>query len=168
VFVVKVYLSSVLISLSFQLLKGKTFATGVEYLNSEGNLSVVKLRNPCSKNSAAKYQSGASAVSTCNRPSEVIVTAGALLTPKVLMNSGIGDISVLESLGITPVVSSPRVGQNLQDHPALGFIVSVDPTVSASYPKTFDFANLWANYILSVESGSTNAQVIVFAHFLLG
>eukprot|EP00761_Pharyngomonas_kirbyi_P004016 gb/GECH01004020.1/.p1 GENE.gb/GECH01004020.1/~~gb/GECH01004020.1/.p1 ORF type:complete len:640 (+),score=120.58 gb/GECH01004020.1/:1-1920(+) len=47
---------------------------------------------------------------------EVILSSGALGSPKLLMLSGIGDQEHLESMGINTVHNSPYVGQNLQDH----------------------------------------------------
>ncbi|MEM7798268.1 MAG: GMC family oxidoreductase N-terminal domain-containing protein [Chloroflexota bacterium] len=47
---------------------------------------------------------------------EVILTAGALDTPKLLMLSGIGDADHLRSLGIRVQADLPGVGQNFQDH----------------------------------------------------
>jgi choline dehydrogenase len=50
---------------------------------------------------------------------EVIVCAGAIGSPKLLMQSGIGHPRQLRALGIPPVANIPAVGQNLRDHPAV-------------------------------------------------
>ncbi|KAF6810274.1 choline dehydrogenase [Colletotrichum plurivorum] len=47
---------------------------------------------------------------------EVIVSAGSLLSPSVLENSGIGRADVLSAAGIKQLVDLPGVGENLQDH----------------------------------------------------
>ncbi|WP_034039831.1 GMC family oxidoreductase [Wocania ichthyoenteri] len=47
---------------------------------------------------------------------EVILSAGAINTPAILMRSGIGDASKLKELGLQAIISDlPGVGQNLQD-----------------------------------------------------
>ena len=48
---------------------------------------------------------------------EVIVSAGSIATPKLLMLSGIGPADRLHALGLPVVVDAPAVGANLQDHP---------------------------------------------------
>jgi choline dehydrogenase len=50
---------------------------------------------------------------------EVILSAGALQTPKVLMLSGIGDGQALQRFGISSVAHLPGVGRNFQDHPII-------------------------------------------------
>ncbi|XP_034232580.1 glucose dehydrogenase [FAD, quinone]-like isoform X2 [Thrips palmi] len=48
---------------------------------------------------------------------EVIITAGALHSPQILMCSGIGPCSDIEAANLRCWVDRPGVGQNLQDHP---------------------------------------------------
>jgi choline dehydrogenase-like flavoprotein len=48
--------------------------------------------------------------------SEVVVSAGALQSPQLLMLSGIGDGEALQALGIPVVHHLPGVGRNLRDH----------------------------------------------------
>jgi len=50
---------------------------------------------------------------------EVVLSLGAINTPKVLMQSGVGDQAELHRFGIPLVEHLPGVGQNLQDHVAL-------------------------------------------------
>jgi choline dehydrogenase-like flavoprotein len=47
---------------------------------------------------------------------EIIVSAGAINTPKLLMLSGVGPGDQLESLGIPVVADRPEIGSNLRDH----------------------------------------------------
>lgn len=48
---------------------------------------------------------------------EVVLSAGALNSPRILMLSGIGPEAELTRHGIKVMVGSPDVGRNLQDHP---------------------------------------------------
>ena len=47
---------------------------------------------------------------------EVILCGGAINTPQLLQLAGIGEADHLRSLGISPTVNLPGVGENLQDH----------------------------------------------------
>jgi choline dehydrogenase-like flavoprotein len=47
---------------------------------------------------------------------EVVLSAGAIHSPTILMHSGIGPAEQLRQHGVTVVVDSPEVGENLQDH----------------------------------------------------
>jgi choline dehydrogenase len=54
--------------------------------------------------------------------SEVVLSLGAIHTPKVLMQSGIGAHAELQRFGIPVIQHLPGVGQNLQDHPGFGCV----------------------------------------------
>ncbi|MBU1820839.1 MAG: FAD-dependent oxidoreductase, partial [Bacteroidetes bacterium] len=73
-------------------------ATGVEYRTKDGFVERVKAEK------------------------EVILSAGALASPKLLMLSGVGPETDLKKLGIRPVVHRAGVGKNLQDHLQLPMI----------------------------------------------
>jgi choline dehydrogenase-like flavoprotein len=56
----------------------------------------------------------------------VVLSAGAIHSPAVLMRSGIGPAAALSALGITPLVDLP-VGQRLQEHPSVAFLFEQRP-----------------------------------------
>lgn len=62
---------------------------------------------------------------------EIILSAGALHSPQLLMLSGIGPAQHLLSAGIPTVIDLPGVGQNLQDHLQLPIIFR-----SREHPQT--------------------------------
>lgn len=51
---------------------------------------------------------------------EIVLCAGGISTPHLLMVSGVGPADELRRLGIDVVHDSPNVGQNLMDHPFVG------------------------------------------------
>lgn len=55
---------------------------------------------------------------------EVILAAGALNTPQIMMLSGLGPAEHLQNLGI-PVINDLQVGENLQDHVGIGGLTFV-------------------------------------------
>lgn len=80
---------------------------------------------------------------------DVIVCAGAINSPKLLMLSGIGESNALTSLGIEPIVDKPAVGKNLREHPLVKLVYRVRTptyntkpyTLSALFQKTGFFLN---------------------------
>lgn len=56
----------------------------------------------------------------------VVISAGAVNSPAVLMRSGIGDPQHLRDLGITPLVDRPAVGRNYQNHVMLHFAMTLE------------------------------------------
>ncbi|RPD56268.1 aryl-alcohol-oxidase from pleurotus Eryingii [Lentinus tigrinus ALCF2SS1-7] len=81
---------------------------------------------------------------------EVILSAGAIGTPQILLLSGIGPADQSKALGIESIVDLPDVGQNMQDHPLLttNFQVSSNDTLdNLTLNATFQAEQLalWTN-----------------------
>ena len=96
---------------------GQTIATGVECRTAGGETVMVH---------AAK---------------EVILSAGAIGSPHLLLLSGIGPRQEIEAIGVSCVVDAPHVGKHLQDHlmcpliyPAPGIGVPMNDVVQAMGP----------------------------------
>jgi choline dehydrogenase len=57
---------------------------------------------------------------------EVLLCAGAVQSPQILMHSGIGPSDSLRRVGVQPFIDAPDVGRNMQDH--LDVIINVECT----------------------------------------
>ncbi|KAJ7201522.1 aryl-alcohol-oxidase from pleurotus Eryingii [Mycena rebaudengoi] len=67
---------------------------------------------------------------TVSASKEVILSAGAIGTPQILLLSGIGGVKDLSALGIKTIVNNPSVGRNLTDHPLLTNLWYVNSTTT--------------------------------------
>jgi choline dehydrogenase-like flavoprotein len=67
---------------------------------------------------------------------EVVVSLGAIQTPKLLMQSGVGDQAELAKFGIPVVADLPGVGRNLHDHAALGCVWDATEQPLPRAPRT--------------------------------
>jgi choline dehydrogenase len=56
---------------------------------------------------------------------EVILSAGSIGTPSILLHSGIGDRVDLHALNISTILHNPSVGRNLSDHTAFAIIFAL-------------------------------------------
>ena len=61
---------------------------------------------------------------------QVIVSAGAINSPQLLMLSGIGPGRHLREHGVRPLRHLPGVGRNLRDHPAVALMYRIDPVAN--------------------------------------
>lgn len=98
---------------------------------------------------------GKTVTATAHR--EVIVSAGSIATPKLLMLSGIGDPETLAEHGIAVKADLPGVGRNLQEH--AGVIVShtVDtPTLNAE-TGVFDYLRHGLEFALLRKGAATTS-----------
>jgi choline dehydrogenase len=73
---------------------------------------------------------------------EIVLSLGAINTPKVLMHSGIGDRSALRSFGIPVVQHLPGVGQNFQDHAGIGCLWE-HPDFPAAWNNAAEVTFFW-------------------------
>ena len=81
---------------------------------------------------------------------EVIVSAGAINSPRLLLLSGIGPADELKGLGIRPVADLTGVGRNLQDHLCTNVHVTLKEPISYDgedrYPKALLHGLRWLFY----------------------
>lgn len=89
--------------------------------------------------------------------SEVVLSAGALASPKLLMLSGIGPAGELVRNGIDVIVDSPGVGQNLQEHVHVDFMFTVNhPTLNMELTP-FGIIKHGLNFIISGRGAAASA-----------
>jgi choline dehydrogenase len=63
-----------------------------------------------------EYSQGNQPLQRAYARAEVVLSAGVLGSPKVLLLSGIGPSAHLQSIGVSTIVDLPAVGENLHDH----------------------------------------------------
>src|SRR5580693_2239856 len=86
------------------------------------NAAVVKLNFKGTRCVGVKVLKGGT-VTDIAADKEVILAAGSIHSPKLLMLSGVGEAKALRSLGIDVVENLPGVGENLQDHVLVSGVV---------------------------------------------
>ncbi len=90
---------------------------------------------------------------------EVILAAGTINSPKLLMLSGVGEAKALRSLGIDVVENLPGVGQNLQDHVLLSGVVFKYKGKMPDRPADSNAVEAEA-YLSSGPSGDTDISLV--------
>jgi choline dehydrogenase len=81
---------------------------------------------------------------------EIVLAAGAIGSPQLLMLSGVGPAQHLVDNGIAVIADRPGVGGNLQDHLQLRLIFKVEgiTTLNESYHSSLGLARMLAEYVL--------------------
>lgn len=74
---------------------------------------------------------------------EVIVSAGAVDSPRLLLLSGIGPASELEGVGVDVVHDLPGVGRNLHDHPLCGVVYEAAQPIPPGRTNHAETSLLW-------------------------
>ena len=95
---------------------------------------------------------------------EVVVSAGAVNSPQLLMLSGIGPRKHLTQMGI-PVLSNLKVGFNLMDHIAVGgltFLINKPYSLNTERMISVDNMRMYLNYHKGPLSIPGGCEVLVF------
>jgi choline dehydrogenase-like flavoprotein len=99
------------------------------------------------------------------RGNQIVLCAGAIYSPTILMRSGIGPADKLRALGGTILVDRPGVGSNLRDHPMMSVVLplkeqyrmpSADSLLSSFYLQ-------W-----NLESEEATNELVMFPMNLMG
>ena len=92
--------------------------------------------------------------------SEVVVTSGAIGTPKLMMLSGVGPAAHLQDHGIEVIQDLPGVGENLNDHFGIDIVAELNGHYSLDkYNKWHWAAWAGAQYLL-FRSGPITSNVV--------
>ena len=105
---------------------GIRFSTALGYLDQARHRLNLTLRSDCTVhriifdgNRATGVEVESGGEKFVLEGDQIILSAGAIGSPHLLMLSGVGPRDQLSSLGISVVVDAPGVGQNLRDHPGV-------------------------------------------------
>ncbi|MGU3497356.1 GMC family oxidoreductase [Mycobacterium sp. C31M] len=74
---------------------------------------------------------------------EVIVSAGAVDSPRLLLLSGVGAAADLEAVGVDVVHDLPGVGRNLHDHPLCGVVYEASRPIPPGRTNHAETSLLW-------------------------
>src|SRR5882672_11933215 len=123
------------------------------------NTQVVKLNFKGTRCMGVKLMTDG-AVKDIAADKEVILAAGAINSPKLLMLSGVGEAKALRSLGIDVVENLPGVGDNLQDHVLVSGVVFKYKGKMPDRPADSNAVEAEA-YLSSVPSGDTDISLVL-------
>ncbi len=98
---------------------------------------------------------------TTARARRIVLTAGALQTPAILMRAGIGPGAHLRDHGIPVAIDRRGVGQNLRDHPTLTFCQYLPPALRL--PEQTRRASFLALRYSSGMSGGSASDMYITA-----
>jgi choline dehydrogenase len=94
---------------------------------------------------------------------EVLVCAGAIGSPTLLLRSGIGPAAALRGHGLTPIVDLP-VGKNLQEHSMVALSKFVRGATYNAVAKPFNLPAHLLNYLLRRKGALTSPAVQAMAY----
>ena len=113
-----------------------------ENLTVQTNAAATKLLFDGKRCTGVLYQKDGEAMEA-KATNEVIVSAGAIASPQLLMLSGIGNASHLQEHGIEVVADIPGVGQNLHDHLLVSVIFEAKEQIPPPQANLLEAQLLW-------------------------
>jgi choline dehydrogenase-like flavoprotein len=106
-------------------------------------------------------QRGGGGVEVARARREIVLSAGALETPKLLMLSGVGPAGELRRHGIAQVADVPAVGRNLMDHPNVVLFFKGRRDIDCSFPQLYGFHR--ANPSTALPPGQSDTCYVFYA-----
>ncbi|HXU67968.1 MAG TPA: GMC family oxidoreductase [Polyangia bacterium] len=97
----------------------------------------------------------AGALATVEVRREVVLSAGALESPKLLLLSGVGPADHLRALGIDVVADRPSIGTGLHDHPNVPVFYRADREIDCRFPQLYSFYRTNAETALPKDQSDT-------------
>ena len=98
----------------------------------------------------------------------VLLCAGAIHSPAILLRSGLGPAEDLQALGIPVIADLPHVGQNFMDHPFLRATIRLLPQFVSRDPNQ-RHTNCCVTYTSGLAGGGVRDMILIgFNHRLLG
>ncbi|KAF9599827.1 hypothetical protein IFM89_001773 [Coptis chinensis] len=88
----------------------KPRACGIRFIKSHEDLD-------------SSYEVNLNPASDSESEGDVVLSAGAMGSPQILMLSGIGPSELLNKFNIAPMIDAPQVGQDIRDHPGIKFLL---------------------------------------------
>ncbi len=90
----------------------------------------------------------------------IILSAGAVHSPAILMRSGVGDPSVLAGFGIPVIAANPHVGRHMLEHPTIRALIRVRPELR---PTDIDFrhTNCCVTWSSGLAEGGRNDMIFM-------
>ncbi|KAF5277890.1 hypothetical protein FQA39_LY06042 [Lamprigera yunnana] len=156
--------------LQYNLLKGKRHSTGRAYLDpikDRANLKiltnsyVVKIVINKYKKAYGVIFSKDGFLYLARSRYDIVISAGSIASPQLLMLSGIGPEKHLKSLGI-PIIQNLAVGENVEDHPCaifLNFITNITKPEVTVKQNIEDYLNGTGPFTTPL-----NTKVILFSN----
>lgn len=95
---------------------------------------------------------------------EVIVSAGSVCSPAVLMRSGIGPVAHLKGLGIEVRADRPEVGRNLQEHASFHSTFQVTTRTYNQMMRPATLAREFLRYVITSNGLMTIVPVEAMAY----